>query len=193
MIRVLGQPANYNFDNTIDPAQGSSSVNPDKYLFWDDVHPTTAGHFQLATAAFDTITLPSPTFSKTVNIATRVFVGVGDEVSIAGFMIKGPDPKQILIRGIGPSLTSQGVPTVLADPTLSLFDQGGTLLQSNDNWQDTQGPAITATGIAPQDPMESAMVPINSWIRQSDRLSNSVSITIFWTRIKSDLAFHNSI
>jgi len=69
-------------------------------------------------------------------------------------------PKRAIIRGIGPSLSAFGVPNLLADPVLALFDGNGTALMSNDNWQDTQGPEITATGIPPQDPLEAAIVAV---------------------------------
>lgn len=156
-VRIFADGTRYGFTNVADSAQ-DNSVNPDQFLFWDDVHPTTSGHYQLAKAAFDSITAPPPSLSKALNIATRVFIDVGDEVSIAGFFIGGPDSKRILIRGMGPSLATQGVPTPLADPVLALFDQDGNPLMSNDNWGDTQGPEISATGIAPQNTFESAIL-----------------------------------
>ena len=157
-LQIFSDGGRYGFINITSSAQDMSDVNPDQFLFWDDVHPTTGGHYQLAKTAFDAITLPTPVPALALNMATRVFVNVGDEVSIAGFMIAGTTPKRILVRGIGPSLGSQGVPNALSDPTLTLFDGAGTPIQSNDNWQDTQGPEITATGIPPQNAMESAIL-----------------------------------
>ena len=64
----------------------------------------------------------------------------------------------ILVRAIGPSLT--GIANVLADPTLSLYDGNGTLLMSDDNWQDdaVQAAAIVASGIAPLNGFEAAII-----------------------------------
>lgn len=157
-IRFVSDASRYGFINTSESAQGNSNVVPDQYLFWDDVHPTTAGHHQIAHAAFDTITLPVTPLSKAVNIATRLFVDVGDRVAIAGFVVSGDVPKRVLIRGLGPSLAASGVPSSLADPVLALFDQAGTALMSNDNWQETQAAEIIATGIPPTDALESAIL-----------------------------------
>ena len=156
-IRFVSDAPRYGFANTSGSAQGNS-VNPDQYVFWDDVHPTTAGHHQLAKTAFDTITIPPAPVSKALNIATRVFVDVGERISIAGFVVTGGVSKRVIIRGIGPSLVSSGVPTALADPTLTLFDQGGAVLMTNDNWRDSQAAEIIATGIPPQNDLESAII-----------------------------------
>jgi hypothetical protein len=49
---------------------------------------------------------------------------------------------------------------VLADPTLDLHDGNGALLQSNDNWQDdpSQASQISASGLAPSNNLESAII-----------------------------------
>lgn len=72
-----------------------------------------------------------------VNISTRGFVGDGDDVLIGGLIISGDRPKTIAVTGRGPSLAAFGVPNTLDDPQLSLYDQAGNLLESNDSWQAT--------------------------------------------------------
>jgi hypothetical protein len=90
-----------------------------------------------------------------LNIATRLPVQTGDNVLIGGFIITGTQPKKVLILGIGPSL-AQFFNGSLSDPTLELF-QGNTLLQSNDNWKESQA-EIQATGLQPSNDLESAIV-----------------------------------
>jgi hypothetical protein len=67
------------------------------------------------------------------NLSTRGQVGVGGNLLIAGFVVAGDTPKQVLIRAIGPSLSAFGITGALADPQLQLF-AGNTLAHSNDNW-----------------------------------------------------------
>jgi phospholipase/lecithinase/hemolysin len=157
-IRVMTYPDRYGFIDVRSSVQDRSSFNPDQFLFWDDKHPTTAGHYWTAKGANDTLTIPFIPPAKAINISTRLFVDLGERVSIVGFIVKGDAPKRILIRGIGPSLAGSGVPATLADPTLTLVDSSGKPLRTNDNWRDTQAAEIIATGIPPQNDLESAIV-----------------------------------
>jgi phospholipase/lecithinase/hemolysin len=51
MRSIVASPSTYSLTNVTDAAQGNIYVNPDTYLFWDDLHPTTRGHNILADAA----------------------------------------------------------------------------------------------------------------------------------------------
>lgn len=78
------------------------------------------------------------------NISTRGFVGTGDSLMTAGFVIE-EGQRRVLIRGAGPTLGSFGVPGVVADPFLTLIKDGVTL-KTNDNWGDAENvDRITAT------------------------------------------------
>ena len=104
----------------------------------------------------------APLTSRLLNISTRAQVLTGDQVLIAGFIINGTGAKKVIIRGIGPSLTSAGLSGVLADPTLELH-QGTTTLVTNDNWKTrsdgtSQQAEVVATTIPPTNDFESAIV-----------------------------------
>ncbi|MBV8829767.1 MAG: SGNH/GDSL hydrolase family protein [Acidobacteriaceae bacterium] len=59
--QIAANPSFYGFDNITDSARGLSSVNPDTYLFWDDLHPTTAGHSLIAQlVGRDIAAIPEP-------------------------------------------------------------------------------------------------------------------------------------
>jgi hypothetical protein len=102
---------------------------------------------------------PSPTPpTHAVNLSTRLFVQTGASVGIGGFILTGTAPKRLLFRGIGPSLTGFGIADALADPTLELLTATGTKVLANDNWRDTQETEIEATGIAPTNNLEAAIL-----------------------------------
>jgi hypothetical protein len=77
---------------------------------------------------------------------------------IGGFIISGSEPKRVIIRGIGPSMSSVGVTGAVSDPILRLFSSNGSSLAVNDNWQDTQRNEIVQTGLQPADSRESAII-----------------------------------
>ena len=101
------------------------------------------------------------------NISSRSFVQTGDNVMIGGFMVQGTELKKVIIRAIGPELIQHGIPDALANPSLELHDGTGALIASNNNWASTiiggiitsdQVHEIQATGYAPGDPRESAII-----------------------------------
>ncbi|MEY2488690.1 MAG: hypothetical protein QOC70_632 [Verrucomicrobiota bacterium] len=103
--------------------------------------------------------MPTPTGSRLANIATRLPIGLGDDVLIAGFIARGSPEKRIMIRAIGPSLTALGISNALADPSLDLYDQTGALISTNDNWNDNANQQeIIDTSIAPTSPNESVIL-----------------------------------
>jgi hypothetical protein len=89
------------------------------------------------------------------NISTRLAVGSGDSVLIAGFTITGRQPKKIMLRALGPVLP---VLENLSDPTLELHDSSGATVSANDNWRDTQEDEVKATTIPPANDYESSIV-----------------------------------
>jgi hypothetical protein len=100
------------------------------------------------------------------NVSTRLQVGTGDNLLIAGFFITGPNgsTKKMIVRATGPSTN---VPGALANPTLELHDSTGALIASNDNWKTTvmggiitsdQVADIQASTLAPSNDAESALI-----------------------------------
>jgi sugar lactone lactonase YvrE len=110
--------------------------------------------------AFGPASPPLINIRQLLNISTRGRVGTGDEVLIGGFIVSafGPTNGAVVIRAIGPSLTSAGVAGALQDPTLELHNASGEVIASNDNWKDTQQAQIQASGLAPTDDRESAIL-----------------------------------
>lgn len=92
-----------------------------------------------------------------VNISTRGPVDTGDNVMIAGFVVRGDREERVLIRGLGPSLAASGVPHPLSDPTLAIYDKNGQIAQNND-WRSVQEQEIIAAGFPLSDGRESAVI-----------------------------------
>ncbi len=115
-------------------------------------------------ALLEVYDLAQSSASLITNISTRGVVGTDANVMIGGFIVgdglgtNGDGSSKVLVRALGPELTSFGVSDALLDPTLNLFDGNGNLVGSNDNWKDSQRTAIQATGLAPGDDREPAIL-----------------------------------
>jgi hypothetical protein len=107
--------------------------------------------------------------SQLANISTRGFVDINDNVLIGGFIVGGGAANgnaRVLVRALGPSLTNFGVQGALPDPVLELHDGNGATLATNNNWQtndqtgQSQQAGIEATGLAPSNDLEAAIVTV---------------------------------
>jgi hypothetical protein len=100
------------------------------------------------------------------NISTRALVQTGQNVMIGGFIVQGTGAKKVIIRAIGPELARYGISNALANPTLELHNETGTLIASNDDWQTTIiGGIITSSQVSdiqnsvpPTEASESAII-----------------------------------
>ena len=88
----------------------------------------------------------APTAARLVNVSARNQVGTGDNILIAGFAISGSGTKALLIRAVGPGLSAFGVPGILADPKLEIFNNIGTKVAENDNWSSDLAATFTSVG-----------------------------------------------
>lgn len=96
--------------------------------------------------------------SSLANISTRAVVRNSEEVLISGFILRGAEPSTLVVRAIGPSLSSASVTGPLSDPALSIYDQSGTLVAANDDWRQTQESELEAQHICPTNDRESAIL-----------------------------------
>jgi len=80
-----------------------------------------------------TITLPVVRDERLVNLSSRVRVAPGRSL-VSGFVISGTEPKRILLRAVGPTLSVFGVTAPVANPRFDLYDSTGQLIIGNDDW-----------------------------------------------------------
>ena len=124
-----------------------------------DTAPSANTIWPQSQTSFVAQNMPNSTGSRLANISTRLQVGVGDDVLIGGFIVRGSPAKRIMIRAIGPSLSSSGITNALADPVLELHDQTGAVIATDDDWGDNANQQeIIDTGIAPASPKESVIL-----------------------------------
>ena len=149
-ILATGIPPGNNLESAID-----TTLNPGAYTAVLRGKNNTSG-----IALIEIYDLSRAVSAKLANISTRAFVSTGDNIVIAGFTLgnhSGND--QIVVRGLGPSLTAVGITNALPDPMLELRDGNGALLVTDNNWQDnpSQAAELTAAGLAPASNLESAI------------------------------------
>jgi hypothetical protein len=93
-----------------------------------------------------------------VNIATRGFVGTGDNRLIGGFIIQGSQPATVIVRAIGNSLPALGITNPLHDPLLELHD-ANRVVASSDDWIDgADASTIASYHLDPSNSHESALL-----------------------------------
>lgn len=103
--------------------------------------PGASGTYTVVISSGDTVvaeevaTLSVVTNARLANLSARGLVGTGDQNLIVGFVSRGTGTKQILVRGVGPTLgTEFGVAGALATPELTLFSGQGKVIASNTAW-----------------------------------------------------------
>ncbi|MBT5901325.1 MAG: hypothetical protein HOH58_04365 [Opitutaceae bacterium] len=84
--------------------------------------------------------------TRLANVSARNEVGTGNNILIAGFVVSGADPKNMLIRAVGPGLERFIGSGVLRDPLLKIFDGDSNLVATNDNWSPSLQPSFDLTG-----------------------------------------------
>ncbi|RKX35353.1 MAG: hypothetical protein DRP71_04065 [Verrucomicrobia bacterium] len=98
---------------------------------------TVTGQFETGETALPVSGLRRGTESRAglINLSSRGRVGTGSGILIAGLVVKGPGPADLLVRGIGPALAQFNVPDPLVDPKLEVI-QNDVLLATNHHWID---------------------------------------------------------
>lgn len=136
---------------------------PDTYLLVSQVHATAttanlpAGANATETVELGQLLLLSPSTRHTA-ISSRGRT-LGSDPMIVGFVVGGTEPKTVLVRSLGPSLTAFGVSGALANPSVRLYRADGQAIAENNDWKvNANVAAVTATGMAPLNANEAAIL-----------------------------------
>jgi hypothetical protein len=89
--------------------------------------------------------------SRLINISARASVGTGSAALATGFVVSGPAPEMVLIRGIGPTLAAFGVSGVLAAPQLTVYDSSSQVIVTDTGWSNAlvAGPSTAGATFQP--------------------------------------------
>ncbi len=87
-----------------------------------------------------------PPDHRLTNISTRGWVGVGDNVMIAGFIVKGNE--SVVVRAMGPTLKKYNVADFLERPSLEIHGANGQIMGAN---------GTVPASLQPADPNEQAV------------------------------------
>lgn len=134
--------------------QPNSVFWPANYYNFTAEAPDSALRTKIQTRAGATRTL-----GGFANMSTRANVQSGQGVLISGMYVSGPsgDTKKVVIRAIGPSLAPL-IPGAMGNPVLRIYNSLGQQIAYNDNWGDTQYAVIQASGLAPSNSLEAAVL-----------------------------------
>ena len=80
---------------------------------------------------------------RLINLSVRTGAGAGADTLIVGFVVSGAGGRSLLVRGVGPTLSTFNVGGALTDPRITLFS-GANQMATNDDW----GQAANSTMIA---------------------------------------------
>jgi K319-like protein len=150
--KVYSGPAGVSFANASQASTTATISGPGTYTFMLSADDGTHA------IAYDAVVARVTGHNALANLSTRVQVGTGGEVAIAGFIVTGTTAKQVVVRALGPSLAGVGVQGATSDPLLELYDASGNLLMNNNDWQQTQAQALRDANLAPSNDLEAAIL-----------------------------------
>ncbi len=139
-------PLSYQWYHNDLPIAGATAAS----LALASVSLENGGHYRVVvsspagTVSSDSVLLevtPPPPVApvRLINLSVRAPAGSGENALTMGFVIQGSARKDLLIRGIGPTLADYYVQDALPDPQLSLFNAGKTMIAFNNDWDHSSG------------------------------------------------------
>lgn len=95
-----------------------------------------------------------------VNVSNRGLTGAGEKTLITGLIITGGEPRNVVLRALGPSLSASGIQQVAGNPRLVVY-QGSTVVAGNRDWKkDLRASELSDKypSLAPTNDKEAAML-----------------------------------
>jgi YVTN family beta-propeller protein len=147
----------------------------------------SSGSVSSSAASLSVITTPTP--GRIVNLSSRAYLTAtggsvsGSELLIAGFVIGGTGNETVVLRGVGPTLTSFGVSGAVNAPSLSLLDSAtpADLIGSDSGWQSP--PTVPTSGpwsgvVTPTDAVTSDFTQVGAFVLPSGSLDSALKASL---------------
>jgi hypothetical protein len=146
------------FPQVVDPNYDADpsdiAVNPEQWILDNGPEYTPRDYFinrQVDPSKKDTM----------ANVSNRGFTGTGEKTLIAGFIITGGEPRNVVVRALGPSLSAFGVQQVVENPKIEVYSPSGERIEANADWKsDHRADQLSASypSLAPLNEKEAAML-----------------------------------
>jgi uncharacterized delta-60 repeat protein len=159
-VAAAGSPLAFQWKKAGVPVPGATaatlhlaSANADAHMGAYTVAVTSAGTTVESAPVLLTVANPAAP-GRLINVATRGLVPAGEALT-PGFVLRGTGEKQLLVRGVGPTLARFGIGDHIPDPRLEVALLGGATVASNQDWASADSAltaATTAAGAFPLDP-----------------------------------------
>lgn len=90
--------------------------------------------------------------TSVANVSNRGLAGAGERTLITGLILKGGEPRNVVVRALGPSLSASGIQQVAGNPRLVVHREGDPVASNSDWKQDSRSdeliqkyPSLTPT------------------------------------------------
>lgn len=163
-LSIAVNPALFGYTNIISPAQGQTSVNPNTYVFWDQLHPTTVGHENVMELTYTDLesAFGGPAYSCTntaaplitsVNSASAYggysYFASGSWLEIKGTNLADPNDPRIYTNGgnwAGTDFSGVNAPTSLDGISVSIDGKPAYVDYISPTQVNVQAPEDSTTG-----------------------------------------------
>jgi hypothetical protein len=141
------------YDPTTDDFPSDIAANPDAWIqqHGDVIH---LRNFYIRKQIDQTLK------DAVANVSNRGITGSGERVLITGFIVTGGEPRNVVVRVLGPSLSSLGVQQVAQNPKIDVY-QGSRKIATNLDWKkDSRAPELSNNypSLAPTNDREAALL-----------------------------------
>ena len=98
--------------------------------------------------------------TSVANVSNRGLTGAGERTLITGLIIKGGEPRNVIVRALGPSLSSNGIQQVAGNPRLVVHREGKPMTDNSDWKQDSRADELVQKypTLAPSNDKEAAQL-----------------------------------